>query len=138
MCWGDGSFGVLGNGGLTLDPLRFDIPGAVVEVRGGYTLRGGQLAFAGQLFMDAGVSQAVGGWKAWLLKPFDPIFRKNGRTFIPLTISGTRADPKFGVDMKRVFSKEPATLSPARRPSTAPIRPPRTTPPPAPAVARAR
>lgn len=129
----------LGGGRLTLAPLTFDIPGATVELRGGYGLRSQQLAFAGQLRMQASVSQALDGWKSWLLKPFDPIFRKDGRTFIPLTIGGTRNDPKFGVDVKRIFNKDapprPPSPPPAgersrvRRPRTPPAPPPATTPP---------
>jgi hypothetical protein len=104
----------LANGQLALTPLRFDVPGALVEVSGRYGLRSGGLAFAGQVLMDAKISEAVGGWKAILLKPFDPLFRRNGRTFIPVTISGTRNDPKFGLDRRRVFNKDaPPTPPPA-------------------------
>jgi hypothetical protein len=108
----------LGSGRLALSPLRFDVPGALVEVRGAYNLRRETLSFAGHVMMDAKVSQAVGGWKAFLLKPFDPLFRRNGRTFIPVTIGGTRSDPRFGVDVKRVFNKD----APATPPKPAPSR----------------
>lgn len=101
----------LDNGSLRLSPLRFDVPGAMVQIAGHYGLRRGSLAFAGQVLMDAKVSQAVGGWKSFLLKPFDGLFRKKGRTFIPITISGFRAEPKFGVDRRRIFDKDaPPTL----------------------------
>jgi hypothetical protein len=96
----------LDDGRLRLAPLRFDIPGALVDIRGEYALRRETLSFAGQVLMDAKISQTVTGWKAWLLKPIDPLFRKDGRTFVPVTISGTRNDPKFGVDVKRIFNKD--------------------------------
>jgi hypothetical protein len=102
----------LGNGRLALAPLRFDIPGALVEITGQYALRPGDMAFAGFVMMDAKVSQTVGGWKSIVLKVFDPIFNKDGRTFIPITIKGNRNDPKFGVDVKRMFNKD------------APVKPP--------------
>ncbi len=107
----------LADGQLALDPLRFTIPGALVDVRGEYALRSGALSFAGQLVMEARVSQAMDGWKALLLKPFDPLFRKDGQTLIPLTIAGTRADPKFGIDVKRVFNKDAPAVPPGRRPA---------------------
>jgi hypothetical protein len=33
----------------------------------------------------------------------DPLFRKNGRTVVPIKISGRRSQPEFGLDAKRVF-----------------------------------
>lgn len=102
----------LGNGRMALAPLRFDIPGALVELSGQYALRRGALAFAGYVMMDAKVSQTVNGWKSLVLKIFDPVFSKDGRTFVPITIKGNRNDPKFGVDVKRIFNKD------------APVKPP--------------
>jgi hypothetical protein len=97
---------------MHLDPLNFDVPGAMVEIKGRYGVRNGSLAFAGQLWMDAKVSNAVGGWKAFLLKPFDALFRKDGRTFIPITITGVRANPSFGVDRHRLFNKDTPAVVP--------------------------
>ena len=45
--------------------LVFDIPGAAVRLTGSYPLRGETLAFSGNLYMDAKVSQTVTGWKSW-------------------------------------------------------------------------
>ena len=47
----------------------------------------------------------LSGFKSVILKVVDPIFRKDGRTVVPLRIGGTRANPSFGLDVKRVFSK---------------------------------
>ena len=93
----------IADGRLTLKQLTFNIPGAIVALDGGYALRQGTLAFAGDLYMDARVSQMVSGFKSLLLKAVDPIFRKGGRTVIPIQVSGTRESPKFGLDAKRVF-----------------------------------
>ncbi len=93
----------MAEGRLSLDDLTFDIPGAIVALDGRYALREGTLAFAGNLYMDAKVSQMVSGFKSLLLKAVDPIFRKEGRTVIPIKVSGTRDDPKFGLDAGRVF-----------------------------------
>lgn len=96
----------LADGRLRLAPLRFDIPGALVDIRGEYALRPETLSFAGQVLMDARISQTQTGWKAVLLKPLDPLFRRNGRTFVPVTIRGSRSAPKFGIDVKRIFNKD--------------------------------
>jgi hypothetical protein len=95
----------LGNGRLSLPSLTFDVPGAIVSLRGNYGLRQETIAFAGELYMDAKVSQTVTGFKSLLLKVADPLFRKNGKTVVPLKINGTRSDPKFGLDVKRVFKR---------------------------------
>jgi hypothetical protein len=95
----------LANGRLSLSQLAFDVPGAVVSVNGAYSLRRETLAFTGDLIMDARLSQTVTGFKSLLLKVADPIFRRNGKTHVPLKISGTRNDPQFGLDMKRVFRR---------------------------------
>jgi hypothetical protein len=35
------------------------------------------------------------------LKPFDPFFRKNGVTVLPIKVTGTRDQPAFGLDFHR-------------------------------------
>ena len=55
--------------------------------------------------MDASISKAAGGGiKGFLLKPFDPIFRKDGKgAILPITIKGPREQPKFGLEWGKVF-----------------------------------
>jgi hypothetical protein len=93
----------LGGGLLALPKLTFDVPGAVVYVNGRYALRRETLAFNGDLIMDAKLSQTTSGIKSLLLKIVDPLFRRNGRTVVPIRINGTRANPDFGLDVGRVF-----------------------------------
>jgi hypothetical protein len=93
----------LADGTLHVPAVAFDIPGAAVRLSGRYRLDSETLSFAGNLYMDAKVSQTVSGWKSWLLRIADPLFRKNGRTVVPLKISGTRSKPRFSVDFGRVF-----------------------------------
>jgi len=93
----------LNNGMLSLRRLTFDVPGAVIELNGQYSLRHETIDFAGSLYMEAKVSEVTSGWKSLLLKAVDPLFRKKGRTVIPLKIQGTRGSPKFGLDKGRVF-----------------------------------
>jgi hypothetical protein len=95
----------LGRGVLNLPTVTFNVPGADVRLSGQYGLRQETLDFRGQLLMDAKVSQTVGGFKSVLLKAVDPLFRRDGRTVIPIKITGTREDPSFGLDAGRLFKK---------------------------------
>jgi hypothetical protein len=95
----------LRDGMMRFDDLRFAVPGASVDLMGHYGLRNEQVDFVGTLGMDAPVSKAMGGgMKGVLLKPIDPLFRKNGKgAVVPITIKGKRAQPKFGLDWGKVF-----------------------------------
>jgi hypothetical protein len=93
----------MADGRLALNDLTFDIPGAIVALDGGYAVKQETLAFAGDVYLDANVSQMVTGFKSMLLKMVDPLFRKKGRTTIPIKVTGTRNNPKFGLDAARVF-----------------------------------
>ena len=97
----------LGNGALSLPDLTFSVPGAKVELAGSYGLKPETLEFKGQLLIDALISDTMSGWKRWLFKPADTIFRRpNGDgSEIPIQIKGTRNDPKFGLDIRRVLKR---------------------------------
>jgi hypothetical protein len=96
----------LQHGVLRLPGLRFSVKGARVDLDGRYTLRNQGLDFTGALRLDAPVSRTVTGFKSILLKPIDPLFRRNGAgTLLPIRISGTVDQPDFGVDMKRVLKR---------------------------------
>jgi hypothetical protein len=97
-----GRFG-LNAGTLSIQKVTFNVPGAVVDMSGQYELRSGALGFKGNLFLDAKLSQTTTGWKSLLLKVVDPIFRKSGRTVVPIKVGGTRHAPSFGLDVGRVF-----------------------------------
>ena len=98
---------ILAGGTLTLPRVTFNVPGAVVNLSGGYGLRPPEpIAFSGSLSMDANISQTTTGVRSLLLKMVDPLFRKDGRTVIPLRISGTRNAPAFGLDLRRVFKRD--------------------------------
>jgi hypothetical protein len=93
---------------LALSNLTFAIPGAVVQLNGAYGLKSEQIDFDGTLRMDATISQAAGGGlKGFLLKAIDPLFRKKGAgAVVPITIRGTKDDPRFGLDVGRVFKRK--------------------------------
>jgi hypothetical protein len=84
---------------LTVTGLDYQVPGADIAMNGVYTLDGQTFDFHGLARLQAHVSQMVTGWKSILLKPVDPFFAKNGAgTQVPISITGTRADPKIGLD----------------------------------------
>jgi hypothetical protein len=99
---------VLGDGRLRLPELTFGVPGAKVELAGVYALKAETIDFKGQLLLDGKVSQTVTGFKSLLLKVVDPLFaNKQGKgSAIPIKIGGTRTDPDFGLDVRRVFHRE--------------------------------
>ena len=51
----------------------------------------------GHLLMDAKISELTTGAKSFFLKIVDPFFRDKGRTSIPIQMSGTVKEPKFGL-----------------------------------------
>ena len=89
---------VLDNGIMTFRGLTFSVTGAEVALNGKYALAKEDLDFHGKLRMKAKLSQTMTGAKSFLLKAFDPFFRKNGQTELPIKITGTRAHPSFGLD----------------------------------------
>jgi hypothetical protein len=100
-----GSF-KLANGVLTIPTVAFGVPGSLVRLSGTYGLLSEAIDFKGTLFMDAKVSETVGGFKRVLLKVFDPLFKgEKGGSAIPIRISGRRDKPTFGLDKGRIFNK---------------------------------
>jgi hypothetical protein len=96
---------VLRDGTLRLNPVSFDVPGASVRLNGAYGLRSEQLNFEGTLAMQASASEAIGGIKGFFIKPFDPLLHDhNGKgALVPITVTGPRGEPKFGVQWGKVF-----------------------------------
>jgi hypothetical protein len=87
------------NDRLTISSLDYQVPGADIAMSGVYTLDNETIDFHGLARLQARVSQMVTGWKSILLKPVDPIFAKNGAgTQVPIAVTGTRSDPKIGLD----------------------------------------
>src|SRR5262249_42290642 len=101
----EGTFRLSG-GVLTIPSVAFDVPGAVVRLSGTYGLLSEELDFRGTLIMQAKISETVTGLRSVLLRAIDPLFRhKGGGSEIPIRISGKVGSPSFGLDTKRVFSK---------------------------------
>ena len=48
------------------------------------------------------------GFKSWLLKPFDPLLRRDGAgTRLVVKVEGTRDAPKLGLDMGATLKGKP-------------------------------
>ena len=90
---------VMRNGVITLTKLSFMVPGAAVNLEGTYNLASGKIDFEGTLQMQAKLSETQKGVKSLLLKVVDPFFRKGKTTVLPIKITGTRKDPKFGLSL---------------------------------------
>lgn len=97
----------LRNGVLGLPQLRFELPGAHVTLDGQYAVQSGKIDFAGTAKLDATVSQMTTGIKRVLLKPIDPLFKRDGAgTVLPIRISGTRGSPSFQLDVGRILKRK--------------------------------
>jgi hypothetical protein len=96
----------LSKGMARLQNLTFQVPGARIGLDGSYDLGSEALDFRGTLRMEATISKAIGGFKSIFIKPFDPLFRRDGAgAVVPIKISGTRQAPKFGIEMGRVLRR---------------------------------
>ena len=92
---------VMGGGKMTFSNLDYTIPGATVALTGVYSLDGEQFDFKGTVRTQAKLSDMVQTWwKQILLYPLNQVLQKHGAGMeIPVTISGTRGEPKFGLDL---------------------------------------
>ncbi len=91
------------HGELNFPGLHYSIPGAEINLQGVYSLDGKKFDFFGKVRTQAKLSQMVSSWwKSLLLSPADPFFAKHGAGMeIPVKITGTNSDPKFGLDFGR-------------------------------------
>jgi len=66
-----------------------------------------QIALAGSVRLDAKVSEMTSGVTSPLLKAVDALFsRHDAGTVVPITITGTREYPNYGVDVKGVLTRK--------------------------------
>ncbi|HEY4362019.1 MAG TPA: hypothetical protein VGN17_13665 [Bryobacteraceae bacterium] len=90
----------LDRGLMTLRNLSFQVPGVEVSLNGKYGMLDQKIDFHGTAKLDAQLSETTTGWKSFLLKAIDPIFRKkNAGAVLPIKIGGTRDQPSFGLDI---------------------------------------
>ena len=99
----------MANAVITLPAIHYNVPGADIQLAGHYALEG-LMRFEGTARMEATVSKMVGGWKGWLLKPADRLFKKDGAgTVVPILIRGAHDAPEFSVDFGRMKKTSPET-----------------------------
>jgi hypothetical protein len=90
---------------VSFPSLNFSVPGARVALMGSYDMNQGDINFDGSASLDAKVSQTLTGWKRILVKPFDPLFARNGAgTFLPIEIRGDSKHPKFSVPIGKALT----------------------------------
>lgn len=94
----------LRNGLFTYQGLKFVVQGADVRLDGTHSLRSKTLNLAGEVRLQATVSQTMTGFKSWLLKPFDPLFKKQGAgTRLVIRVQGTQDQPKVGLEIGKTL-----------------------------------
>ena len=94
----------LRNGIFTYQGLSFKVQGASVQLAGTHSLRSRAVDMSGVALLDATVSQTQTGYKSWLLKPFDPLFKKNGAgTRLAIKVAGTQDQPKIGLELRKTL-----------------------------------
>jgi hypothetical protein len=88
-------------GVIQFSDLAYLLPGARVNLEGLYSLDGQRYDFHGNVLTDASLSEMVDSrWASLALKAISPFFRRNGGgADIPVSISGTKSEPKFGLDV---------------------------------------
>ena len=73
-------------------------------MKGSYALRTEVIDFAGDVRLQAHVSQTMTGVNRILLKPIDPLLAKHhAGTYLPVNISGAKDHPQIKLDVKKVF-----------------------------------
>ena len=92
------------NARLQLRSLTFSVEGASVSLAGSYDIQRELLDFKGELRLRAKASQTQTGWKSLVLKVFDPLLdAPDAGTVLPISITGTRDQPKFAADIKKAI-----------------------------------
>jgi hypothetical protein len=89
-------------GELRFSDLVFQVPGAAIHLHGTYGVYSEEIELRGVARLRAKASQTMTGWKRIALKPIDPFLSKAGAgTLLPIEVTGTRAEPHFGLDRER-------------------------------------
>lgn len=89
---------------LAFRSLTFSVEGASVRLAGVYDTKREVIDLQGELRLQARASQTQTGWKRTILKLFDPLLDAPGAgTLLPISVTGTRTQPKFSVDFKKAI-----------------------------------
>ena len=103
---------VLHKGVFTYSGLSFSVQGAAIKLDGTHSLKSKVVDLQGVALLNATVSQTQTGYKSWLLKPFDAVFKKDGAgTRLVITVQGTQDQPKIGLDFGKTLRGQPPARS---------------------------
>ncbi|HEX4310455.1 MAG TPA: AsmA-like C-terminal region-containing protein [Acidobacteriaceae bacterium] len=76
------------------------VPGADAHLHGTFNLLDTRIHLTGTVALQKGISHAATGWKAMLLKPLTPFFRKkDAGAEVPIAVTGTAKNPKVGQNL---------------------------------------
>jgi hypothetical protein len=88
------------DGVVTSNRLKFKLPGAEADLHGTFAFHTQAVHLTGNLKMETDVSHIATGFKAFLLKPLAPFFKKkNAGALIPVAVTGTPGKYKVEADL---------------------------------------
>jgi len=93
----------LKQGVALLSRVSFEVPGVRATGGGTYNLLTKSVNLKGTASMVADASEATSGFKSFMLKPFDRLFRRNNETgaTLPVSITGQYPRPEYHVGLKK-------------------------------------
>ena len=88
------------NGVAYFERLRFQMPGASVDLHGKFNLLSHSVHLLGDLHMDSDISHVTTGFKSLLLKPLAPFFKKdNAGAVLPIAVTGSSKQYKVSSNL---------------------------------------
>lgn len=89
---------------LTYRGLSFAVRGATIRLDGTHQLESKRLSLQGEVLLKASASNTLTGFKRWLVKPFDSLFRRKGAgTRLVIRVDGTQDQPKVDIEMGKTL-----------------------------------
>jgi AsmA-like C-terminal region len=80
--------------------IHATVPGADAHLHGTFNLLDKKIHLTGTVALEKGISHAATGWKAMMLKPLTPFFRKkDAGAVVPIAVTGTAKEPRLGSDL---------------------------------------
>lgn len=95
----------LKSGTVRLEGVEFVLPGAAVALGGSYRLSDAAIRMKGTARLQASLSRTTTGLKKVLLKPLDPLFRRDGAgAVLPIDVTGRCGEASFRLDIGRAVA----------------------------------
>ncbi len=93
--------------------LDFKIPGAHSKLHGTFNVENQRVNLHGNLRVDTSISNTSTGFKSFMLKVLDPLFKKRKKgEIVPVHIMGTYQKPDIGLDLNKNDNKKPNQKKP--------------------------